>query len=422
MITYSILTESLVGNQAHQLGLSYMGFGRYGKDGSVSHVSKFGRLTPIHKTGHLETLKDGELKHLEHKEDEVFTNGAKGVRNALDNLYALKHKDSRVKISQKLDGSPSVVFGIHPETKRFFVASKSAFNKNPKINYTEDDIDRNHGHAPGLASKLKELLHHGPKLGVKGVVQGDMLFGEHDKHVEDGRVSYQPNTIKYSAPIDSTHGAAAHKAKVGVALHTKYVDGKAHLDTEIEHKKHKDVYVMPVNVDTSKIEVDHEFNHHGSAVGAKMKSIPKHSWDFISSPHIAAHVKTYINAKVRTGETNLSSSELIKHIHGKVQKEIDAVKTEKSKSAKAASRDELLSKIREHGEHIDTAFAIHKHLAAMKHKVIDSLDKNQTWDHHTSDGKETKPEGYVAIGHHGPLKLVDRSEFSRLNFLQSKNR
>jgi hypothetical protein len=49
-------------------------------------------------------------------------------------------------LTMKYDGSPSLVFGHHPSNGKFFVATKSAFNKNPKINHTEKDIDKNHGH------------------------------------------------------------------------------------------------------------------------------------------------------------------------------------------------------------------------------------------------------------------------------------
>jgi hypothetical protein len=81
----------------------------------------------------------------------------------------------------KYDGSPSIVFGHHPKTGKFFVASKSAFNKNPKINYTHKDIEKHHGHAPGLVSKLKTALTHLPKVAPKhGVYQGDVMHTRED--------------------------------------------------------------------------------------------------------------------------------------------------------------------------------------------------------------------------------------------------
>ena len=76
-----------------------------------------------------------KLKHLEHPEDNAISSHA-GFTHAFHALHdihkALKGQKSTSKITTKLDGSPSIVFGHHPESGKFFVASKSAFNKNPR--------------------------------------------------------------------------------------------------------------------------------------------------------------------------------------------------------------------------------------------------------------------------------------------------
>lgn len=322
-----------------------------------------------------------------------------------------------------IHNSPSVVFGTHPETGKFFVASKSAFNKDPKINYTEEDIDRNHGHAPGLAAKLKQLLNHGPKLGVKGVVQGDFLFDQTDKTESDNKVSFKPNTIRYSAPTDSAHGKKVAAAKIGVALHTRYENGKAVLDPNIEHKEHKDVYVMPVSVDQSKMEFNHDtIRKHVSESGRLMKQIPKHGWEAITHDKIVPHVKTYINSEVRKGNSNYTTNGLLEHIKSKYQKEIDKVSSNKSKETKSAQRDELMNHVHQNREHFENAFRIQEHITHAKHHIIDKLNQNQDFEHSYDDGSKANPEGYVMIGHHGPLKLVNRQEFSRNNFMMSQNR
>jgi len=55
------------------------------------------------------------------------------------------------------------------------------FNANPKLNYTEEDIDNNHP-SEGLNAKLKVALRYLPKLGIEGVLQGDMMFAKGDIH------------------------------------------------------------------------------------------------------------------------------------------------------------------------------------------------------------------------------------------------
>jgi len=103
----------------------------------------------------------------------------------------------------KYDGSPSIVYGHNPENNKFFVASKSAFNKNPKLNYTPEDIEKNHGHAPGLVEKLKAGLEHLPKIAPKkGVYQGDVMYTHNDLKKEGDKTSFTPNTITYTAKGD----------------------------------------------------------------------------------------------------------------------------------------------------------------------------------------------------------------------------
>lgn len=195
-----------------------------------------------------------KLKHLEHPEDNAVSSAA-GFTHAFHALHdvhkALKGQKSTSHVTTKLDGSPSVVFGRHPKTGKFFVASKSAFNKNPKINYSHEDIDRNHGHSPGLASKLKQALDHLPKVTPKkGVYQGDFMHSHDDRHETDTHVHFKPNTISYSIKKSSPEGQKASKSKIGVAVHTKYEGSSLedmHATPHVDHenfKQHKDVHLI----------------------------------------------------------------------------------------------------------------------------------------------------------------------------------
>ena len=87
--------------------------------------------------------------HLTHLEELVLTQGPKGYKMAraflLELLEELKgNVDSKVKTSVKWDGAPAIFAGINPENRKFFVGTKSIFNKEPKINYTPEDVQRNH--------------------------------------------------------------------------------------------------------------------------------------------------------------------------------------------------------------------------------------------------------------------------------------
>ena len=119
--------------------------------------------------------------HLEHLEDSILLDGKQGAKDAfvfldlLANTFSGKGSNS-FKITTKWDGAPAIFCGTHPIVGKFFVGTKSIFNKSPKINFTAQDIDKNHGDSPGLVEKLKVALEYFPELGIKGIAQGDLLF------------------------------------------------------------------------------------------------------------------------------------------------------------------------------------------------------------------------------------------------------
>jgi hypothetical protein len=202
-----------------------------------------------------EEATEEKLKHLAHPGDHILGSHAAGLQHAITTLRethkALQGKQSKAKISTKYDGSPSIVFGRHPESGRFFVASKSAFNKSPKINYTDKDVDENHGHAPGLTQKLKHALRHLPKVTPEnGVYQGDIMHTEEDVKEEGDKVHFTPNVIKYSAPSESEAGKKIKRSKIGVAVHTAYHGSTLEdMKAEYNHKpanfnSHPDVHII----------------------------------------------------------------------------------------------------------------------------------------------------------------------------------
>tara|TARA_R110002126_G_scaffold71121_1_gene178535 strand:+ start:4448 stop:4927 length:480 start_codon:yes stop_codon:yes gene_type:complete len=138
----------------------------------------FNAFTVLMSEGSTDTKK---LTHLDHVEDHAHNSGDEGFHHAFHSLMNTHHHmkgNAREghSITTKYDGAPSIVFGHHPDNGKFFVGSKSVFNKNPKINHTHDDIEKNHGHAPGLAQKLHSALDHLPKITPKGkVYQGDVM-------------------------------------------------------------------------------------------------------------------------------------------------------------------------------------------------------------------------------------------------------
>ena len=145
---------------------------------------------------------DGHMKntHLEHPEDEILNNGRDGAKNV---LRFLRERNSE--LSVKYDGAPAIVWGTCPATGKFFVGTKSVFNKKKiKINYSHYDIAQNH--EGNVSSILHVCFDNLPR--IKGIVQGDFIgFGGND--------FYKPNTIEYNF-------GRLIEENVIIAAHTSY--------------------------------------------------------------------------------------------------------------------------------------------------------------------------------------------------------
>lgn len=367
---------------------------------------------------------ESKLTHLEHLEDHPINAGAAGVQHAISNLTQVHRKlrggDNDTRITTKFDGSPSIVFGHHPETGKFFVASKSAFNKTPKINYTQEDIQKNHGHAPGLVEKLGAALKHLPKVSPpRGVYQGDIMHSGNDVSNNGRTVSFTPNTITYSAPAGSEHGKAARAAKIGVAVHTAYKGDtfdnmKAEYAPKIESfGKHSDVHLIPVEHSLNKIsypkEAQSAFKQH---LTKAMRSARGINHDAIIPHQIP--LKTYINSTVRNG-TKPTTEGFMAHYKNAMQKKVDAVKTPAAKQAKTVEMQRALEHVNDNKEHFDKSLELHHHLQNAKNVLVDALSSHSDFKH-TIGGKKVKPEGFVVVQNNRPTKFVDRQEFSAANF------
>ena len=181
-------------------------------------------------TEFLEEARQDKNLHLEHLEDNVLNRGVTGARESINFLQSLRDmlagsSTSKINVTTKWDGAPAVFAGINPKNGKFFVGTKSVFNRAPKLNYTDRDIDRNHP-SGGLNEKLKVALAFLPKLGIKGVLQGDMMFtkGDIKKEQIDGEkyITFQPNTIVYAVPESTPLAKTMQAAQLGIVFHTSY--------------------------------------------------------------------------------------------------------------------------------------------------------------------------------------------------------
>ncbi len=398
-------------------------------------------------------LNEDKNTHLEHLEDEIINNGLSGAKTAVRFLNSLRDMLNGVgkgstNVTVKWDGAPAVFAGINPENGKFFVATKSLFNKVPKINYTNEDIRTNHG-SGGPADKLKLALKHLPKLGMKGIFQGDIMFTKEDlaEEVVDGvkSVVFTPNTITYAVPADSKLASTIRKASIGVVWHTSY-SGKTIADLSASFGVDSSKFTTTKSVWSEDAGVKNVSSVAGltkadtKSLTAKINMIKgaikktgrffdvlKREQTILS---LGGQLKIFFNSKIRAG-TKLSGvdklvKEFDKYYIDRMTKEIADRKTDKGKTKYKKILKDSSKELKNYKNEIYFAFATYLAIKEAKLIVVSQLNKIQGIGTFlkTGDGfKVTAPEGFVAINAKSgkAVKLVDRLEFSHANFTIAKN-
>ena len=393
--------------------------------------------------------------HLEHLEDSILLDGEQGATDAFMFLDELARvftgvQKNNFKITTKWDGAPAVFCGKYPGTDKFFVGTKSVFNVNAKINFTEKDVDHNHGSSPGLAVKLKDCLKYLPELGIEGVAQGDLLFTD-DKQSKkiNGTdcIIFQPNTITYCIPKEDELYDKASKAKLGVVFHTSYqgndigsMNAKFGYDVS---KLNDSSNVLVLSAETGQLGKDVLLTEKEKSSLQKLKSSSKTSLGNASSflDEVAEQIKSkdqlvigtrlkiFFNKYVREGKKLPSDKVFVKEFQNyfetEVKKAADKVKTPKAKAAKLNKLYDGLDMIKEQEKALKSTVNLYSAIQNAKEMFIRKLETGERFGTYlrTENGyKITAPEGYVAIQDGGnAVKLVDRLSFSVANFNVEKN-
>mgnify|MGYP001219456188 CR=1 FL=1 len=399
--------------------------------------------------------KGGKNLHLEHIEDEILNYGIDGGRASINFLQSLRDMlagsaRSSVNMTVKWDGAPAIFAGVDPEDGKFFVAKKSVFNVSPKLYKTNAEVDADL--SGSLNEKFKVALAEFSKLGIKGVLQGDLMFtNDVSKENIDG-ISYytfQPNTIVYAVPVDSNFGKIINKAKIGVVWHTTYTGKtlqtmKASFGANISGlRKSSSIWMDDATYkDTSGRSTMTEKETQKvtailSAVGSTFRKInPVMLKKFLNLQEsmtgalAGASLKTYNNSKVRVGETIKNPKQhaqgYVKWVEMSIQKQIDKAKSVKGKDKYTNIQKEYMREVSKHINNLTQIITFQNYLVDAKMEIVKKLNSvkglTDTFIKTSNGFKVVNPEGYVAIDRisGGAVKLVDRMEFSFNNFTAIK--
>ena len=399
--------------------------------------------------------KGGKNLHLEHLEDEILNYGVDGGRAAINFLQSLRDMSSgsarsSVNMTVKWDGAPAIFAGIDPSDGKFFVAKKSVFNVNPKLYKTSAEIDDDL--SGDLNAKFKVALTEFSKLGIKGVIQGDLMYTDDlSKETIEG-VSYytfQPNTIVYAVPVDSDLGKIMNTAKIGVVWHTTYTGSslpemKASFGVDIS-KLSKPSTVWMDDATYKDVSGRATFTQKETDAVTKILSQTGRTFQRINAPLLrqflnlqnsmtgvlsGASLKTYNNSKVRAGEIiknpKKHASGYVDWVQMSIQKQIDKVKSDKGKEKYTNMQKEYVRDFKKHVNNLTQVITFQNLLVDAKMQIVKKLNSvkglTDTFIRTPNGYKVTNPEGYVAIDRVGgkAVKLVDRMEFSFNNFTAIK--
>lgn len=383
--------------------------------------------------------------HLEHLEDDIINLGYKGAQQSIAFVEALLqlfqgNVNQEVNVTVKWDGAPAIVAGKDPETGHFFVATKhGAFAKIPKLGYTEELID--YYYQGGLADTLKYVFRELKDLGIKDVLQGDVMFTPTMKKTQiidgDNYITFKPNTIVYAIPEHDPLAKIIHAANVGIIFHTKYTgEGavntlSASFNVDVSKLKSKTAWIQDASykdisgkMTLTARETRTVSSHLASAktnVMALRKFLNELS-DLESDLSVGYLFKIFVNKLVREGTpiTQRSLVGLETFIVERISAKEEGVKTAAARGKYAGIKKEVQEYLRVNTTNLRNMFKLYQDLSTMKNILVAKLNEAQSIPTfiETPEGfKTTDPEGYVAVDKKGnAVKLVNRMEFSQANF------
>ena len=393
-------------------------------------------------------LTESKNVHLEHLEDLIFNKGYAGAEEALNYIDSLRHMlaegtGATTKLTVKWDGSPAIICGIDPEDGKFFVGTKAVFSKGePKRAKSVKQIQQWYGEQPELTEILTNALKYLSKLGIGGVVQGDLLFtpGKVTRVEVNNEECYvfTPNTITYAVPVNSHLGERIANAKLGIIFHTTYTGGDTiddmtaqfgvnvasftqTRDVWFDDATYKDYTGLASLTPSENLKIE----KYLAATAKTMQKIGPQRFDIIlQDKEFSRMVKPFINKQIRAGSQAIEPTQFLQqftaHYNDEMMKGVEdpTSRVAQNRVAKIKAKEQWIA---DNSNNLVGILATYKRVIELKGMLLRKLQQVEgigTFQK-TNDGyKVTTPEGFVAIGHDGgAVKLVDRLTFSRTNFL-----
>ena len=398
--------------------------------------------------------------HLTHLEDLSLFNGKKGAVEAIRFLKNLStivkgHSPKKFNITTKWDGSPAIVCGKDPADGKFFVGTKGVFAKSPKLNKSAQDIETNHADVgdndkSGLRGKLNTALQHLSKLNIENVLQGDLMFTQGDlqeRGFENKKyLTFKPNTITYAVPSDSELANKMRSAKVGIVFHTAY-EGEsldnmsASFKVDLSNLNQTadvwfdDAYIKDFSGMATMTAKESEAVDSAIADAQKYLGSIGNVFEFLSGSeagndlkiNIAANMNANIKQNSIQQDPEQFFNQFIADYNRRAEEKIAQLKTGREGPAGQRRLNALqigLDYLNTNKSNMMSFYALWLKLGAIKdvlYKKLSNIKAIDSFEEVDGELKVRDPEGFVAIDHIGSaVKVVDRLDFSRKNFMKSE--
>jgi len=360
-------------------------------------------------------LEDARIHHLE---DFVLWNGSQGASQALDALSNINKNLKSVTI--KWDGAVGVIFGRNPNgefiftDKAGFVAkgydgrTTNADDLGAMIQGRAKDVNKAADYKV-FADKMKSvfpIIESATPENLSGYYRADILYFQQPE-LKDGRYQFKPNVVTYSVTPDSVLGKKIAKSSVGVVIHSMINEQGTEqpVPDDLEFKGSKLLVVPPVTVsnpvqldNTQLAQVKSMLTQHARDIDTVLD---RNKLTAMKVSDFANILYTYVNSKVLTGMKDLGR---------------DFVKWLTTTSAVSRNKQgKIVDYVKQNVVGFNALWKVFAGIQAAKDSVIAQLD-NQGSDVTASINDQPGGEGYVIQTAQGPIKLVNRAGFSKVNF------
>jgi len=352
---------------------------------------------------------------IEHPEDLVFDQGSRGIDTALQGLKRTATKPTSATV--KWDGKPAIIFGRKPNGE-FVLTDKGGFLKAGGAGLATspeqmaDVLAQRRGggreELAGLYAKLWPVLEKATPERLRGYLQADLLFHPDRSYAEqDGKIVFEPNTVRYSVDADSDLGKQISNSSFGIVIHSAVSEPGA--DVEPVRGKMLEptsgLFVADQNLrdTTSAVDLDQQRVQQLE----KIKSQYSRDIDALFNPQdlrdrrisdFPKLFKQYINTKVRAGNYDNMIRDFVPFVESKVP----------------TKAPRIIEWMKQNSQGVSALVQSFLLISDLKNQLIRELDRGA---HEISASINNEPghEGYVG----SDLKFVDRMRFSQANFAKN---